>query len=153
VVDGVVRQGSMNVACVPMSAAITMPGPRLRQVLVTTDFSTLADRAIAWAFALAGREGTVHLVHIAPANCQDVTTLLQKLRDRVPQWAGAEVAPQVIRSDHVGIAICQAAERLGVDVMCMARHGRTGLAGLLLGSVAQQVVQEARRPLLLVPPP
>lgn len=38
-------------------------------------------------------------------------------------------------------------------MVVMATHGRTGVTGLLLGSVAAQVAQHSGDPVLLVRPP
>ena len=38
-----------------------------------------------------------------------------------------------------------------VDLIITATHGRTGFKHLLMGSVAEQVVRYARRPVLVVP--
>lgn len=60
---------------------------------------------------------------------------------------------KVISSCHVGLAIAQAAERLGMDVVCFASQGRSGLSKLLLGSVAEEVIARVRRPVFAVRPP
>ena len=46
--------------------------------------------------------------------------------------------------------ILQAAERLNVDAVAIASHGRTGIGRLLLGSVAEEVARKSTRPLLLI---
>jgi nucleotide-binding universal stress UspA family protein len=48
-------------------------------------------------------------------------------------------------------AIIGLAEKLHADVIVMASHGRSGLARLVLGSVADGVARRARIPVLLVP--
>lgn len=55
----------------------------------------------------------------------------------------AEVGP-------ASIEIARAATDLGVDMIVIGTHGRGLLGGLLLGSVAQRVVQLATVPVLLV---
>ena len=52
----------------------------------------------------------------------------------------------------MGAAIAQAAGRIGVDAICMATHGRSGVAKLVLGSQAQEVMRRSRQPVVLVPP-
>ena len=38
--------------------------PKFSKVLVTTDFSDVADRAVPYAYGLVAEEGEVHLLHI-----------------------------------------------------------------------------------------
>jgi nucleotide-binding universal stress UspA family protein len=64
--------------------------------------------------------------------------------------AGIETKVDVIEHDDVAVAISQSAERFGVDVICLSTHGRSGLSKTLLGSVAQAVMQQSRRPILVV---
>jgi len=49
-------------------------------------------------------------------------------------------------------AILQVAEDEGADLIVMATHGRSGLSELAQGSVAQAVVRDGRRPVVLVRP-
>src|SRR5579859_930513 len=46
--------------------------------------------------------------------------------------------------------IRHAAQRLGADLVVMTSHGRTGLARVVMGSVAEHVVHHAAIPVLLV---
>ncbi len=54
------------------------------------------------------------------------------------------------RTDEPAEAILRAVEELGVDLVVMATHGRTGLEHFRLGSVAQRVVRESPRPVLTI---
>ena len=56
---------------------------------------------------------------------------------------------------HLGAALtlAQPAERLGVDIVCFASRGRPGISNLLLGSVAEEVIAQVRRTVLIVRPP
>jgi len=47
--------------------------------------------------------------------------------------------------------IIDVAEKRDVDVIMLSTHGQGGLEGLLVGSVADRVVQQTHRPVLLVP--
>ena len=49
-------------------------------------------------------------------------------------------------------AILSRAERLNAAAVVMATHGRGGLSRLAFGSVADEVLRHARRPLLLLRP-
>lgn len=148
--------------------------PSLQHVLATTDLSPRSDRALPYAFALAGRRGRVHLMHViepvrapnplyahyAPSRtptpeerAAQLEAIRAELRSRVPEEAAEleiEVDLEVVEDQDVAEALCRAAERLGVDALCMGSHGRGGLAAVWVGSVARDVVQCARRPVLVV---
>jgi nucleotide-binding universal stress UspA family protein len=47
-------------------------------------------------------------------------------------------------------AILDSAEKWNADLIVMATHGRSGVARLVLGSVAESVVHHSRTPVLLV---
>ena len=57
-----------------------------------------------------------------------------------------------LRTGNAGDQIVAAAEEHGASMIAMATHGRGGLGRLLLGSVAQRVLNRATVPLLLVRP-
>jgi nucleotide-binding universal stress UspA family protein len=49
--------------------------------------------------------------------------------------------------------ILKVAKRLRCDLIVVATHGRTGLAHVVMGSVAENVVRRATCPVLTVRPP
>ncbi len=58
----------------------------------------------------------------------------------------------LVRTGKPAEVINQTAEELGVDLIVMATHGRTGVSHLFLGSVAEQVVRTAKPPVLTIRP-
>ncbi len=54
---------------------------------------------------------------------------------------------------NTDLEIIQAARDESVDIIVMGTHGRTGLAHVLIGSVAEKVVREAPCPVLTVKHP
>ncbi|HMO49191.1 MAG TPA: universal stress protein [Rubrivivax sp.] len=70
---------------------------------------------------------------------------------------GSGVPPRPItelivhEGDDVAQAILDEAERGAADLILLASRGAGLLAGLLFGSVPQEVLRKSRRPLLLVP--
>jgi nucleotide-binding universal stress UspA family protein len=70
-----------------------------------------------------------------------VTDLASKLQ--VPSDAHS------VLSDDPAEAIVEAAKRYGCDVIVMGSHGRTGIRGMLLGSVAQKVLTAGTVPVLV----
>jgi nucleotide-binding universal stress UspA family protein len=144
--------------------------PTLRTVLAVTDLSTLGNAAVAHAYALVrGSGGVVELCHVhehalpSPAYAYDApgpglseverARMLKELRDLVPVEAksfGVATHVSIVDGGKAAEAIVQAAERLDVDAIAMASHGRGGLARTVLGSVAGEVVHRAHRPVYVV---
>lgn len=161
---GVLRHATTNVLCAPRDAGAfghddTRPLPSLRTALVPTDFSDDGDAAIPFAYALVGPGGTVCLTHVLdphrpPAELSaERRRILEALRARIPAAAhamGHVTLVDVLEGTDVVDALCAAAERLLVDVICMGRRGRGGLAEALPGSVARGVMQRSPRPVLVV---
>jgi nucleotide-binding universal stress UspA family protein len=154
---GVLHLSTRSVACVPAPASTDparQPLPEIQDVLVPTDFSPLANRAIPYAYALLPPGGRVHLVHVVEPEEQSRPTR-SDLMSLVPEAAarrGVLTEAVVVEGRDVARTLCQTAERVGAAVICMASHGRSGLLKALLGSVAQEVVRSTCRPVLLVPP-
>ncbi|HET7539190.1 MAG TPA: universal stress protein [Polyangiaceae bacterium] len=154
---GVVQRSSGNVACVPRAASMTaekQPITNFRSVLIPTDFSALANRALSAGYGLLPDGGEVHLVHVLSGERREPAPDLEaRLRSLVPMGAearGIETRTHVIEGSEPFSAIEHAAARLGIDVICMSTHGRTGAARLLLGSQAEEVVRRVRQPVLLI---
>jgi nucleotide-binding universal stress UspA family protein len=161
----------MSVACVPAPASTAVSAvPRLKTVLAATDFSDLGNGAIPLAYAAASPGGTVHLLHVVqpdrprvdpheffhPVPSETALDALKAAEGRLSQLVPADARVKDITTRVHAIdasdawqAICQTAERLSVDLICLGTHGRTGLAKAALGSVATRVLAHSRRPLLL----
>jgi nucleotide-binding universal stress UspA family protein len=152
------RLAKMSVVCVPSRAAVhgaDVELPQMRTVLVTTDFSELGDRAIAYACSLTPQGGTVHLLHVTPTQQtpEQLSALRKQLEERVPRAAvqgGRKVELEVASGNDVAGVIAQAAERHSVDLICMGTHGRTGMMRAVMGSVAQAVMARCDRPVVMV---
>ena len=66
---------------------------------------------------------------------------------RVP---GVPIVTERIEGSNPAEGIVEAARRCGADLIVMASHGRSGVARLLLGSVAQKVLVLAEVPVMIV---
>jgi len=153
---GVAHQSRTNVACVP-SAQLLAERPaitRFHSVLIPTDFSPLANRALAAGYGLVPEGGQVHLLHVLTCEQGEAPPDLEaRLRALVPKGAQARAITtqvHVANEAEAWSGIWHAASRLGVDAICMSTHGRSGTSRVLLGSQAQEVVSRARQPVLLV---
>lgn len=65
--------------------------------------------------------------------------------------AGVDAVECIVTAGSPGAEIVRVADEARCDTIVIATHGRTGLARLLLGSVADYVVRHARTPVILVP--
>lgn len=139
-------------------------------ILVPTDFSQASELAVDAAGLLAKQFGAkLTLVHVHdPAALRSPATigwspeqqkaLVAQIDDtiaksfdelRARRLAGADVADMVILHDaSPAHGICVYAEKIGADLIVISTHGRTGLAHLLIGSVAERVVRHAACPVL-----
>lgn len=175
VAQGLLESVAANVVVVPTTpeaVASFSRVPALRHVLVATDFSAAGNRAVAHAVALLRGTGLLTLVHVHPAvpsihgrvfTDRDWGTMLpasrrRLLTNRLRGVAAAavgegDVATQVelLVAADAGRAIAQAAERVGADVICLARRERSGLARRLFGSVTGSLLAHTRRPVHFVP--
>jgi nucleotide-binding universal stress UspA family protein len=136
----------------------------ITRILVPTDFSRPSEQALAYARSLAQRFGaSLHLLHVvnrpllaeglaAEAFIDESSDMVevaqQRLRKQAPDAASANVV-----FGYAAKSIVQHASQLGVDLIVMGSHGRTGIAHILLGSVAEAVVRTAPCPVLTVRDP
>jgi len=132
--------------------------PCIRRVLIATDLSPLSNFAIPFGYALLGeRGGEVYLLHVR-GNSEEAATeteIAAQLRSLVPKRgvpANVVTRTEIVEHKYAALAICQAADRLGVDAVCVASHGRSGVKRAVLGSVAEAVMRESRRPVFAVRP-
>jgi glycine betaine transporter len=143
----------------------------ISRILVPVDFSAYSERAVEYAISLAGRLGAsldvLHVVEDPLATgvwggetaIPNLTELREELvedaeRRLVPYCDAAERAHvPVVATARLGLAaitIVEEAKSLGVDLIVMGTHGRTGVAHLLMGSVAERVLRHAPCPVLTV---
>ena len=147
-----------------------------RRILAATDFSEIGLAGVRCAFALAGRDASVMLLHVierhaepnplyahytpgrAPTEEQSArqhAELRARLEALAPDDArarGVRCQAWVEEGPEASDAICAAAERFDADLVVLGSHGRTGVARVLLGSVAEQVLRHTRRSVVVIRP-
>jgi nucleotide-binding universal stress UspA family protein len=149
-----------------------MSAQPVKRVVVATDFSDGAERALTVAIRFAKLLGaTVDLVHVYPMAAASVLSPIPGVVPMPPP--PPDVTDEIERRlDALGTQVKAAgvdwlttklegraadqivayANRASADLIVMGTHGRTGIRRVLLGSVAEQVLRQARCPLLVVPP-
>ena len=140
-------------------------------ILVPVDFSEHAASVVEWAAHLAEEhDSTIALLHVyhLPVEFQQVegaylpADFWNSVKDEAKQQLalygedmrerGLEVE-EIAREGHPATVIEEEAERLGADLIVIGSRGRSGLKHLLLGSIAERVVQKAPCPVLTVKSP
>lgn len=147
----------------------------LKTVLVPFDFSAYAERALSWAVGVAkdwdakiillhaiapipavatadamsfGASAQVDMPKIEAEMIEDTLQRLKKVAEQQTAFS-EEIEEKVIMSDPFW-GICHTAEQQHSDLIVIGSHGRTGLAHVFLGSVAERVVRHATCPVLVV---
>lgn len=130
----------------------------MHTILLPTDFSLYAENACQQGFALAAREkARVLLLHVLlrsdlafgdtpfPMREQLENEMYADAEQRLKLLAASQAVPveTLVVWGHPASEICRIAEERGADLIVMSTHGRTGLAHLFIGSVAERVVRYA----------
>ena len=133
-------------------------------ILVATDFSDGSGEALQFAIALAKQWGArLDLLHVIEVGVEDpfgghiygsdhhsaVDRMLTRLVSRV-EASGVACTPKIVEG-NAATEITDRARTLGADMIVVGTHGRTGLAHIVLGSIAERVVRHATCPVLTVP--
>jgi universal stress protein A len=147
----------------------------IRKIVCPTDFSDGSERAIDYALSLAKLwNAQVWLVHVYELPLATVPVgvareaaepgqLFDFLRQVKGQLSGKldalvnkhktpgnSVHARLIEGAPAG-GIIEVAKELESELIVIGTHGRTGLAHLMVGSVAERVVRTATCPVLTVP--
>lgn len=143
-----------------------------KNILLATDGSDISARAARMAVDLARTHGAkVTAVYVMepypylgigeanPYGMQAYAAAAQKLAaeahmavEKLCTQGGSAVPLEARAIENVGAAtgIVQTAKTEGADLIVMGSHGRSGIARMMLGSVANRVLAEATAPVLVV---
>jgi nucleotide-binding universal stress UspA family protein len=151
----------------------------LQTILVPLDGSELAEQALPLALTLAKQTGAaITLLRVIPppldphtaggitmmaeerlrALWEEADTYLQAVARRLEATTPPPNQPltlnffKTLGDPAVPPIIAEYANEVNADLIVLATHGRTGLSRWALGSVAEQLLQLTRRPVLIVRP-
>jgi nucleotide-binding universal stress UspA family protein len=151
VVDWVLRHTSVPLFVVPPNCTREWSDDSIPAILTPLDGSTFAGEPLEPAAALARlTDSELVLLRAVEAGNTAAQAYLDEVTARLTSH-GVRSASRVIVGDP-STAIEHAADERNIRMIAMATHGRTGLARLVLGSVATRVLQHASVPLVLVRP-
>ena len=123
----------------------------LKSIVVPLDGSELSESVLPVVRDLAGRLGAgVILLTTGWGSTYD--ELQAYLDGRAELFGEIPIATTVVADRFPAPAIAEAVEAEPDGAVVMATHGRSGLGKALLGSVAEDVLKDAHRPVLLLGP-
>jgi len=148
--------------------------PTFNKILSATDFSEDSNVALGYAEEIARRFGAEMIVlhvdqplppvmaspEMGPVMdvgamtriAEEQRLLAQKELDKIVtrlRDSGLK-ARSMLKVGSPFLEVIHTAQSEGVDLIVMGTHGRTGLAHVLMGSVAERVVQKAGCPVLTI---
>jgi nucleotide-binding universal stress UspA family protein len=143
----------------------------VKKILITTDFSEYSLSGLRYVLSMdefsSAEIFLLHVVHdvILVATYPNVDlhseTIMRDSEAHAKHHLSGIVSEQFhnvskiheyIRRGEPSQEIIRFAEEEDVDLIVMATHGRTGLAHVLLGSIAERVVRHSPVPVLTVKP-
>ena len=134
----------------------------IRRVMVGTDRSETADRAVRWAAEFAGRyDAELFVVQVEVPHNPTTTEFgaaertrsaaaADELANYVRQVAGERGHALVVIDVDPASAIVRAAEKEGVDVLVVGNAGMAGRKEFLLGNVPNRISHNARCNVIIV---
>ena len=143
------------------------------RIMLATDGSKLSQKAVKSAIDMASKfNAELVAVKVIPRYVQtyfegsftvadiDVKSIeaqwaagAQQVLDKIATSAAAKgviVKTSVIKSDDISEGLIKAANKMKVDLIVMASHGRKGIKRLLLGSETQNVLTHSEVPVLVL---
>lgn len=141
----------------------------VRSVLLPTDFSECSAHALRYAIGIAGRyEAQLCLFHCVnptqfnlaedpeavQTTCDDARRSLEKLAAELSRQYGLRNSDVrvIVSAGTIAGTLPQVGKDFHVDLTIIGTHGRTGWKKLVLGSVAEQVMDRSPCPVLSVAP-
>lgn len=145
---------------------------QINRVLIPVDFSENSQRAVNYGLSIARTYGAkVYMMHVISQRIVDaihelsikgykgdfVEIMKDVRRDREKEmkalaasFEGIEIE-FIIKEGKPGPEIVDIAKELNVDLIVIGHQGRSALGSILLGSVAQYVVNHTPCPILVIP--
>ena len=143
----------------------------IKRILLPTDFSSYSAAATKYACEFATKfDAELHVLHTLevhlsatpgfgmglalPQYVHESRAAAEKALAGVldPQWAVGRKIVRAVAEGSPKVEIVRYARTQAIDLIVLATHGRSGLAHVIIGSVAESVVRTARCPVLTVRP-
>jgi nucleotide-binding universal stress UspA family protein len=142
----VIGHSPCNVLVVPREVPLSF-----KRLLVASDGSPFSEAAWTEALSLAKTMGSVLLGVSVAASDRDIPAATQVVRGLEESASQQGIAlDTMIPMGRPEEGIVKAADFKAASLIIVGSHGRTGLKRLLMGSVAERVIGDAKCPVLVV---
>lgn len=138
----------------------------MRKIIVPTDFSENAAKALDYAIVVANATGAalhvIHTIHTrgSAGHFLSIDDIIMKEREEelaaivkniTPQLNEKVILTHAVRQGYVVDAILAAAEHVGADTVIMGTQGASGLRRWVLGSTTVDLLKNTKLTVLVVP--
>lgn len=141
---------------------------KLKKILCPIDFSPCSTYALDYAIDLSMKDqALLYLIYVIESHVNNVGDVVKqidllledqqidnfkmRLINMIPGKIREKIYAETLVVEGVPfIEIIRAAKDKQVDLIIMGTHGRTGLKHILIGSVAERVIQKAPCPVLSI---
>ena len=126
-----------------------------KKLLVTLDGSPLAEKALPYATYIAKKHGSeIFLLSIgsAPGNerIKALSCAYLELKQNQLEKEGVKATSEIVYGGNVAERIVEFADKHDIDLIAICTHGYSGFKRLMMGSVAEKVIGNTNRPVLLI---
>ncbi len=138
----------------------------IRNILVPTDFSEVANNALNYAFKMAKKLDSkiilYHVYHVPsvthlPDNIEDrqkevEKELAQKMDKLLESTASNDIETEKVTVlGLAGDEIKEVIKKRAIDLVIMGTHGASGIRGKLIGSITADIMVNSTVPVLAIP--
>ena len=122
----------------------------IKKILVPVDGSVGGCKAVDEALYFAEKcDAELDFVYVASNINKDIPSHI--VFDRIwEKLSESRKARKHVKSGHVARSILEVADEAGSDIIIMGSRGLGLLKGVLIGSVSQKVIEEAKIPVMVV---
>ncbi len=125
-----------------------------QRILFPTDLSDTSADTLQYAADFARKFGAkLDVIHVLTPYDADPANAEPELAKLGTETCADVIATRdIVRAPRAELGVLREARQRNADLIIIGTHGRSGLKHVLLGSVAERVVQLADRPVLTVRP-
>ena len=146
-----------------MCSLVTPIPISLQNILLATDFSRCSETALSYAIGMSRRYGaTMYTVSIVPEELSDMQPpdpfyLRHSAENKMANVVKSDLFQgikhyELVEEGFISEVLSELIGRLEIDLIVLGTHGRGGIKKLVLGSVAEEIVDSAYCPVLTVGP-